>query len=296
LASRSVSTSTPVLRIAAGALFLTLLAASVYQYRIERSPLSEAEAELSAEARRVARRGARDDVGRLLPVFWRGETGRSFAPGAIYLAALTGWGSDAPSAARGAAAAVGTLGVLLFYVINVRLFDSVGLAIVAGILLLMTPAYVTWSRTASHDGIWLVPAVLAWLLALAVAVTKTREHSDSAVAISVAALAGGVYTQPSGALAVVFLLAVTVAVLARAERLTLRAITAATAAAALVAVPVVMWLARYPAAYGDTFGQWLLHSAHIRDPIGWAQASTNWLTWTVIAKTYWDFFSPPTCW
>lgn len=57
-------------------------------------------------------------------------------------------------------------------------------------------------------------------------------------------------------------------------------------------MPLLLWFARYPATYPDTFGRWVLHPAHLRNPIVWFQAVANWGTASTVAALFWSFFSP----
>jgi hypothetical protein len=73
-----------------------------------------------------------------------------------------------------------------------------------------------------------------------------------------------------------------------------RAIIWAAGAAAAVLAPLVVWFMLHPSIYADTFGRWVLHPAHMRNPADWARSLTNWNGLTVVTQVAWDFFNPAT--
>jgi hypothetical protein len=88
------------------------------------------------------------------------------------------------------------------------------------------------------------------------------------------------------------LFVVTAVMFLLAEEWDLRDGIAAAATFAILLVPLLLWFARYPATYPDTFGRWVLHPAHLRNPIVWFQAVANWGTASTVAALFWNFFSP----
>jgi hypothetical protein len=64
------------------------------------------------------------------------------------------------------------------------------------------------------------------------------------------------------------------------------------AAVALVLAPAAIVMLATPEVYAETFGAWLLHPAHLRNPVAWAYAATNHNAMRQTAHAFWDFFSP----
>jgi hypothetical protein len=111
------------------------------------------------------------------------------------------------------------------------------------------------------------------------------------VVLGAAALSASVFTQPSAPLIAVILAAISARVfINRSANARDLAVAAATALAVLS--PLALWFLRYPSSYGDTFGGWFLHPAHIRNPVDFVVSLTNPNTLAAFGFTYWDFFSP----
>ena len=55
--------------------------------------------------------------------------------------------------------------------------------------------------------------------------------------------------------------------------------------------PLLLWYARHPGTYPDTWGRWVLHAAHLRNPVVWLQ-SLHWDRLGNVAKLFSDFFAP----
>jgi hypothetical protein len=274
------------------AIAVAVLTSALYLRDLGVPPPTARESELTTEASALRARGGRDVEGRLYPLFWHGREDRWFAPVPLYAVAAGQELFEPATGSRVASAVCGAVSAVLFYVLVRRTFESVGLAFVATVLLLLTPAYVTFSRSATHDGIWEVPIVATWLLALGSALAARIERFSGAIALCAATVMACVYSQPSGALTMVVLTAMTLGVLRPASRWTWSTLAPAGAAVALLSLPLLLWFALHPSAYANTLGQWLLHPAHIRNPVEWARALVNWNTLSLTAKTYWDFFSP----
>jgi 4-amino-4-deoxy-L-arabinose transferase-like glycosyltransferase len=198
-------------------------------------------------------------------------------------------GSAHANPERWVAVLVGTMDVVLTYFLAVRLLHSSSLGCVAAILLLCSPAHVIYSRIAPTDGVWVLPFVLVWLLALT---TLLGKASRPALTIGGAALAASVYSEPSAALLMLILLLIAVVGAFRANRLSWNEARLVAGVVAIGLMPLVAWYVIYPSSYPDTLGRWVLHPAHIRNPVALAQAVTNWYSLTTWVGTYWDFFNP----
>jgi len=264
-------------------LALTFAAALLYGARLNGRPLQPGEALVASQSRALSGNGWRDIDGRFLPLLVH-------AGGELWLPPLPVYAS-AVLPGRLAAALAGVVDVVLMYVLAYLVFRRQSLAFIAGAVLLLTPAHSAYSRVAAVDGVWQLPFVLAWLAGLA-AFVNSSGSSRGWLAASVSALAFSVYAQPSAALMVPVFLATTLVVLYRRGCAGRTNLVWAAVAFAIPLVPLVLWFAKYPGTYLDTFARWFLAPAYIRNPIVWAQAVSNWLTMQIVSETYWDFLNP----
>ena len=163
--------------------------------------------------------------------------------------------------------------VLLLYLVAKQIFGGVTLAAVSAAFLLFTPAHLTLGRSFRPDGVWHVPFVCAWLLSMAV-IVRHRERSGRFLVLATGSIAASIYSQPSAGLMAVVLIALTIVALSHGP-LTWRDLGAGIAVGAAVALPLLVWLLRDPSAYADTFGQWVVHQAHLRSPRAWWMAASH---------------------
>jgi hypothetical protein len=188
-----------------------------------------------------------------------------------------------------AAQAVGAADIVLMYGLALRLFRRHILAALAAVMLLIDPAHFVLSGSRGPDGVWVVPFVLGWLIALT-AYLQTRQRYLLAVAAMV--LAAGFYSQPAAPVLVLLLGVCTAAILLTFEHVSQRELRVPFIATVATLLPFVMWSALHPSGYADTFGRWLLHPAYIRHPLEWFRALSSWFSWTIWVTTWWDFFNP----
>jgi len=271
------------MRHIAPVLALAITAALLYGVRLNRRPLQPGEVLVASQSSALVENGWRDLDGRFLPILVHAGGERWLPPLPVYASAVM--------PGRSAAALAGTVDVVLMYLLTYLVFRRQSLASIAGVVLLLTPAHTTYSRIATTDGVWQLPFVLTWLVGLAAFVNSSGSSRRWLVA-SVSALAFSMYAQPSAALMVPVFLATTVVVLYRGRCASWVNLVWASAAFAGPLVPLLVWFIRYPGTYLDTFARWFLAPAHIRNPIAWAQAVSNWLTMQIVSETYWDFLSP----
>ena len=194
--------------------------------------------------------------------------------------------------ARWAAVAFGVADVLLLALLVSRCVSVPWAAIGAPLVLLVTPSHLLFSRTATRDGIWQLPFVLAWAIGLTALMEPPTPRARWTLAAGMAALAASTYAQPTSALMMPMFGVVTLGVYLRADGWRLRDAVPAAATFVTLLLPLLIWFARYPATYPDTFGRWVLHPAHLRNPIEWLQAVTNWGTASTVAAVFWDFLVP----
>jgi hypothetical protein len=273
--------------IAAAAL-LAALAFGVFSYRAAAPPLTEDEKPLSAAVDLLHANGGRDDAGRFLPLFVRVSSEVWLPPVPVYASVVMATMRRDGQPGRRAAAVFGALGVALTYWFAVALFRRPALGWIASLVLLCCPAYVIGARSGALDGVWVIPLLVVFL----VAVAKFAEtQSRPSLAIAVFAVVACVYTQPSGAFHAAILGVAAIIGLRRAGLFTTRdAVWSATVAVA-AALPLALWFAVHPETYINTLGSWFLHPAHIRP---WALAArlSSWVSLAEWASIYWNVFDP----
>jgi len=276
------------LDVAAGALLATL-AFGLYSYRAQTPPQTASEKPLKAAIDLLSARGGHDDAGRFLPVFVRISSEVWLPPVPAYTTLAIATLRRAEQPGRVSAAVFGALGVVLTYVFAADLFRQRSLASIAALLLMSNPAYANSARSGALDGVWIIPPLLLFLIAI----TRFAENgSRRSLAVGAAALAMCAYAQPSGALLAVIAGAAAVTGLGRAGLLTVRDTLRAAGTAAAVALPIALWFLMHPDSYVDTFGRWFLHLAYVRNPWSLALRLMNYNSLAEWASIYWNFFNP----
>lgn len=281
----------PSRRLAPAVVAAALLAGSLalFTVGIDRRALAPAEAALLGDAAAFVNQGARDLDQRRWPLFPRTEHGRR-TPLPFYVVVLTEpWWRDDPARARYLAALTGASAVPLTYLAASPIVSH-GLAVLAALLVATTPAFVAHSRMIVGEGVWAVPFVMAFVAAASrwlVIAPRSARYLAAAAAVLIAAA----YAQPSGALIAVCIGAASGLVIG-AEAPARRDIGAMAMAVAVVLAPAAVTVLVTPSVYGDTFGAWLLHQAHVRNPLEWARSFTNHNAMRQTADAFWDFFSP----
>jgi hypothetical protein len=270
---------------------LLVLSTSLQFARLESVPPCGPELEISAEVHAFVRSGYVDRAGRRFPLFAEGLDKNFYAPVPVYAAALSDAVTGSPPSFRLAAAAAAVASVLLTYAVATLAFGSVPLATMTAAFVLATPAHVALGRTFTHEGVWHVPFVCGWLLSLAI-VLERRNQLRWPLALCTALIVSSVYSQPSAAIAALVLVVLTAMALHQSGPLAWRDLRLSIAAAAAFSAPLLLWFVFHPSTYGDTFGSWLLHAAHIRSPRAWWLAVSHPNLWTRFSETYWNFFSP----
>lgn len=162
------------LQVWAIALGLGALALLLYTWRLDTAPiyLQHDEIFFALQAQAISATG-HDSNGRLLPVYFEVERGHWFQPAIIYAMALVFKALPLSIAAiRTPTAIVGAINVVLMFFIARRLFHRTGVAVLAPLMLTLTPAHFIHSRVAM-DYLFPIPFVLGWLLCL-LAFLETR--------------------------------------------------------------------------------------------------------------------------
>jgi hypothetical protein len=194
----------------------------LYAARLEHTPiyLHDAEILFGLQAHALAST-ARDLSGRLLPLYFQmtpiGEN-VWFHPVIVYVTAaflktlpFAEWSVRLPSAA------IGALDVALVYLLGLRLFgddaSGEGWALVAALLLALTPAHYIHSRIAM-DYIYPLPFVLGWLLALSFYLERRQARL---LFVATSLLGFGVYSYIASVIMMPIYLAMTLVVVWWAE-------------------------------------------------------------------------------
>jgi hypothetical protein len=250
------------------------IALLVHAFRLTATPITPEEAEFNRQAHSI-RAGA-------TPLFFHaGDIW--LQPAAVYAnAAVATIGGDDVSG-RVASAIAASINVGLVFLIAQLVTGRAWVGIVAGGILLLTPAH-WWFATLGTDSILPVPLILAWLWG-----TLRFFHADKGLAVAAAALGLSVYTHPAAPLTAAFLWALTIII---ARRRNVMRLLAATAVFALAWLPAAAWFFRHPADYADTFGRWFVFAAHLRFPLDGVRAFFNPGTLGNRASLYWGFWDP----
>lgn len=269
------------------------IAMGLYGTSLGVRPMRLDELRLRTQSQALAEHGVRDDAGRLFPVFVHVSGEVWLAPLPVYASMLAD--KVLPMEAsnvRWSAAVFGSLSVVLMYVLANLLLQHRTAAFAAALVLLTTPSHFVYSRLATNDGIWQLPLILIWLIGLAAFVQDPCGRSRWPLAAGAAALAGSVYSQPSACVMAPLFFGISAVALWRTPGWRRMDVAVALVAFFVVLVPLMLWFVANPATYVDTLGRWLLHPAHLRNPIVWAAAASNWLTLTIWADVFWKFFAP----
>jgi 4-amino-4-deoxy-L-arabinose transferase-like glycosyltransferase len=277
----------PTTVLVAGVLAIVSLA--LYASYLGSSPgdLNHLERSMAGEAQAIASTG-RDLEGRLLPLYFHISDTLWFQPVPVYFTALLFKLWPAPeTGVRWPTAIVGTIDVVLMYLVARKLLRQEPLAIVAACLLMMMPAHFIHSRLAM-DYLYPVPFVLGWLLSL---LGYLEQPAPRRLVAATTLLGIGCYTHSSALILMPMYLIVTcAAVWLEGSRPTRYFVAAAGFVAPLLLL--VPWFLTHPGTYLDTVGRWAVHPAHVRYPLEGLKAAANWGSLTVRAGLYWEFLGP----
>jgi 4-amino-4-deoxy-L-arabinose transferase-like glycosyltransferase len=258
------------------------------------APLPETPAgDVQAQARLLVAHGGRDNEGRALPLFVHIDQERWLPVVPILTTAvLIKLAPGASNQARWAATALGALDVVLLYVLVLRLLRRRSLAIAAALVLLATPVHAQFSRTATTEGIWPLPFIIGWAIGMTALVDPPTRRARWTLAAGMASLMASAYTQPSAALMTAMFIFVAAIAIRMSDGWRVRDLVPAVVACVILLLPFAFWFARFPSTYTDTFGRWVVHRAHLRDPLVWLQALVNHQRVGNVASLFSDFFSP----
>jgi 4-amino-4-deoxy-L-arabinose transferase-like glycosyltransferase len=242
-------------RILAPILALVLLAAAfLYTTRLDRVPpfLSTDETSFALEAHAIATT-ARDQNGRLLPLYFQIYENIWFHPALVYaMAPILAVTPPSPTAVRLPTVIVALAGIFLLYVLTRRLGASRGAAAVGALLLALTPAHFMHGRLAC-DYLFPVPFVLGWLILL---VDAQRLQSSWRFFAAGALLGIGLYTYIASVMMMPVYLLLTYVTLFAAGARNVRPFALVTAGFTLLVVPLALYLLAMPEVYAGFVGRY----------------------------------------
>jgi 4-amino-4-deoxy-L-arabinose transferase-like glycosyltransferase len=220
---------------------ITAASSLLYFHQLDSSPpyLSIDEVFQARDAVVLAATG-RNLTGQFLPLYFPDPglpAGRD--PIFIYLtAAILRIVPFSHGALRAASAGAGVLNVVLIFLVAREMFGRTAPAVVAAVMLMLTPAHFLQSRI-GHNQIGTVTAGLAWLLFL-VRYFNTNDRRDASLASFCLGL--GMYTYASGLVIMPVYFLLTLAVIRRHQRdAPARALRAAVIGFALAFLPLALW-------------------------------------------------------
>ena len=191
-------------------------------------------------------------------------------------------------AGRWASVGVAAINAGLIFMVGWRVFGGYVAALAAALVLIFAPAHMTFGRQ-GVEAIYVVPFVLLWLYALAGFIERDRPEQ---IAAASAALGAGVYSTTAAPLTMAFLWLTMIVVLLAVGRRKLSTVAIAFASFAVMLAPLAVWFYFHPQTYLDTFGSWVIHPAHIRDPLAGFAAAINPNTLGTRASAYWSLIDP----
>jgi hypothetical protein len=223
-------------------------------------------------------------------LFVHGEGERWYPPLAVYPAALLGAaGVPLPFALVVPTVIVAAALVCMTMAFAQRLQQSreQWLAPLAGGLLLASPGFLENVRRAD-TGLLLALFLVGWCVAVSAYVQRPRTLT---LVLGAGALAGAAYSHPAGMLSAAILFGAA-AILLRRGGHGWQPLSVAAATVITLLMPAGWWVARHLDAYPDTLGRWVIHAAHVRNPVEGLMAFGRWHVMARRVSDYWDYFSP----
>ena len=191
-------------------------------------------------------------------------------------------------AGRWASVIVAAINAGLVFMVGWRVFGGYLAALAGALVLILTPAQMTYGRQ-GVEAIYIVPFVLLWLYALAGFIERDR---PAQIALASAALGAGVYSTTAAPLTMAFLWLMMIVVLFLTGRRKLSTLAIAAAGFAVMLAPLAMWFFFHRHTYIDTYGSWVIHPAHVRNPIAGVAAALDWDTLGPRVSAYWSLINP----
>lgn len=269
---------------------LFVLTGFVYGLRLDRVPpyLSHDEVAFSLHAHSIAATG-RDVNGRRLPLFFQVNSQLWATPVVVYAtAALLKIAPLTETVIRLPSVLVGAVDVVLVYLIGLKVFTGARRALVAAIVLALTPAHVIHSRMAA-DLIYPVPFLLGSLLAW----IAYLERRDLRLLFIAASLQGiGCYSYVGAAIAMpLYFVLFSALMLARDPR-RLQAPAVALAGLAWPLAALVVWLLTHPEQFSGQVQMYNVYDPAALTPLQGLRSLLSYASITARVGVYYEFFNP----
>jgi 4-amino-4-deoxy-L-arabinose transferase-like glycosyltransferase len=276
------------LRTGAIAVLLAVLVATLYITRLGFAPvyLMHDESQFALQAQAIAATG-HDLSGRRLPIYFtEPEFPAGRDPVIIYATAVVLKALPlSESSVRLATALTGVLNIVLMFLVGRRLFKNDLLALIAAMLMALTPAHFIRSRLVLSP-LYSIPFILAWLLWLARFLDRPDRRTLS---VAAAWLGLGVYTYLACMVMMPVYLLLTAWIAFRQQ-------TSGWRSAVLVGflvplLPMAAWYATHPERYTQIIEAYKLYSAGATPVEGAARIAADDSV-RLRLNLVWSFFSP----
>ena len=181
-----------------------------------------------------------------------------------------------------------TASTVFMYLLGVRLFAGVRLALVTAALFALTP--LLWRQTQNAPAsLYALPFVAGWLFAAA---HMPFAHAAWWPVIAGGLLGGGVYTSNAAAVMMPLYALLTVAVFAHARAVALRELVLFVAAFSITASPLAVFFSGHPDAFRNTVNAHHLYDANRFNVLQGMREMSSWVGLTARTEVYYDYFNP----
>jgi len=268
------------------------MTALVYGWRLDYSPihLHYDEIFFALQGHSIQSTG-RDLNGRLLPLYFQLESSMNwYQPAAVYWTALVLMVAPLSDAmVRLPTVIVGVANVVLMYFVARQLFKHTGWAVLAAVLLMLTPAHFIHSRLAM-DYLYPLPFILGWLLCL---FRYLERPSNRLLFLAATCLGLGFFTYIAASALTLMYFVATLVVLWFRDDFRKRAVVT-TAGFAWPFVALVIFLLAYPEVVTDLMRKYRLGAAASSglNPLQQLRESVNVRTVSDLLNMFHRFFSP----
>src|SRR5262245_21526393 len=268
---------------------LAVIAALLYGRRLEFAPphVEIDEVLIAIDAHAIATTG-RDLRGEFLPLYSQTAEHSWYQPIVIYLTALAL--KVAPLSERVIrmpTVGIAIVDIVLIYLVARRLFRSEWLGVVAAGMLALSPGHFIHTRY-GMDYVYPVPFVLGWLLCL---VLYDERRQAWLLAAGATVLGIGFYCYISSIAMMPLYLALTAGMLAW-QGAPQRKYRVLALSFLPWLVPVVVWLARHPQAYGATIEKYGLYDANQLNAAQGLRSVLGFVSVGQRLSQYWNYFNP----
>jgi 4-amino-4-deoxy-L-arabinose transferase-like glycosyltransferase len=269
---------------------LAVGALSLYVFRVDTTPLSLAEDEvtIAMTAHSIATTG-NDLFGRSWPLYLQMTEGSWFHPVIVYAIALVLQVLPLSEfAIRLPTVCAGVANVVLMYFIGRVLFRREGAAVLAAILLALTPTHFLHSRFAL-EYLYPLPFILAWLLFLC---TYLERGDRRWLLASTFILGLGFYSYIASVIVMpMYMLLTGVTLLLQGKSARIISIAMAGFLIPLLAL-LIPWLVQHPGAFGHTVGHYLIYDTRSLNPLQGIRELLSYSSVAARTTTYWDYLNP----